>query len=72
MEDALLAYGLAKMKEYAIVTGGDAAREGMLTMTDARWQRTFEFMVAAKMVKPDLDYRRAYTLELVRDVKVLP
>jgi NitT/TauT family transport system substrate-binding protein len=41
-------------------------------MTDARWQRTFEFMVAAKMVKPDLDYRRAYTLEVVREVKVLP
>ncbi len=72
MEDALLAYGLAKMKEYAIVTGGDAARLGLLTMTDARWQRTFEFMVEAKMAKPDLDYRRAYTLDLVRDVKVLP
>ncbi len=72
MEDALLAYGLAKLKEYAIVTGGDAARAGILTMTDARWKRTFEFMVAAKMVKPDLDYRRAYTLEVVRDVRVLP
>jgi NitT/TauT family transport system substrate-binding protein len=72
MEDALLAYGLAKMKEYAIVTGGDAARLGLLTMTDARWQRTFEFMVEAKMAKPGLDYRRAYTLDLVRDVKVLP
>jgi len=72
MEDALLAYGLAKMKEYAIVTGGDAARLGILTMIDARWRRTFEFMVEARMVKPDLDYRRAYTLEIVRDVKVLP
>jgi len=72
MEDALLAYGLAKMKEYAIVTGGDAAREGILTMTDARWQRTFEFMVQARMVKPDLDYKRAYTLEVIREIKVLP
>jgi NitT/TauT family transport system substrate-binding protein len=72
MEDALLAYGLAKMKEYAIVTGGDAAREGILTMTDARWQHTFEFMVQAGMVKPDLDYKRAYTLDVIREIKVLP
>jgi NitT/TauT family transport system substrate-binding protein len=72
MEDALLAYGLAKMKEYSIVTGGDAGRLGIMTMTDARWQRTFEFMVQAGMVKPDLDYKRAYTLEVVREVKVLP
>jgi len=72
MEDALLAYGLAKMKEYAIVTGGDAARLGILTMTDARWHRTFEFMVQAGMVKPDLDYKRAYTLDVIREVKVLP
>jgi NitT/TauT family transport system substrate-binding protein len=72
MEDALLAYGLAKMKEYAIVTGGDAARLGIMTMTDARWKRTFEFMVEARMAEPDLDYRRAYTLEIVRELQVLP
>jgi NitT/TauT family transport system substrate-binding protein len=41
-------------------------------MTDARWRRTFEFMVEAKMVKPELDYRRAYTLEIVREATVLP
>jgi NitT/TauT family transport system substrate-binding protein len=72
METALIAYGLEKIKAYAIVTGGDAERLGIMTMTDARWRRTFEFMVEAKMVKPGLDYRRAYTLELVKDVRVLP
>jgi len=72
MEAALIAYGLEKMRAYAIVTGGDAGRLGILTMTDARWRRTFEFMVEAKMVKPDLDYRRAYTLDIVREAKVLP
>jgi NitT/TauT family transport system substrate-binding protein len=41
-------------------------------MTDVRWQRTFEFMVQAGMVKPDLDYKRAYTLDVIREVKVLP
>ncbi len=72
MEAALIAYGLEKMRSYAIVTGGDAERLGILTMTDARWRRTFEFMVEAKMVKPELDYRRAYTLEIVREATGLP
>jgi NitT/TauT family transport system substrate-binding protein len=72
MEAALIAYGLEKIKAYAIVTGGDAERLGIMTMTDARWRRTFEFMVEAKMVKPDLDYRRAYTLDIVREARILP
>jgi NitT/TauT family transport system substrate-binding protein len=72
MEDDLIAFGVRKMKEYRIVTGGDAAKLGIMTMTDERWKRTFEFMIQAKMVKPGLDYRRAYTLEIVREVKVLP
>jgi NitT/TauT family transport system substrate-binding protein len=72
MEDDLIAFGVRKMKEYAIVTGGDAAKLGIMTMTDERWRRTFAFMLEAKMVKPGFDIRQAYTLELVREVKVLP
>jgi len=72
MEDDLIAFGLRKMKEYRIVTGGDAAKLGIMTMTDERWKRTFDFMAEAKTVKPGLDYRRAYTLDIVREVKVLP
>src|SRR6185312_11556263 len=34
MSDDLLAYGLRKLKEYEIVTGGDAHRFGLLTMTE--------------------------------------
>lgn len=72
MEDALIAFGIAKMKAYGIVTGGDAARLGILAMTDERWRRTFEFMRDAVLVEPGFDVRRAYTLELVAGVRVLP
>ena len=72
MEDALLTYGLRKMREYALVTGGDAKTQGILTMTDARWQRTHQFMADAKLLKKPVDYRQAYTLDIVKDVKVLP
>ena len=72
MEDALMAFGLRKMQEYALVTGGDAKSQGILTMTDARWKQTFDFMASAGLTKPDLDYRQAYTLDFVKAVKVLP
>ncbi len=72
MEDDLIAFGIRRMKEFGIVTGGDAASQGIMTMTDARWKRTFDFMVTAGLVKPGVDYRKAYTLDLVRDIRVLP
>ena len=50
----------------------DAAKLGLMTMSDERWQRTREFMVSAKLLKAETDHRRAYTLELVKAVKVLP
>jgi NitT/TauT family transport system substrate-binding protein len=72
IEDGLIAYGVARIKEYAMVTGGDAATLGIMTMTDARWAKTAEFMRSVDLVKPDFDVRSAYTLELVRDAVVLP
>jgi NitT/TauT family transport system substrate-binding protein len=72
MEDELIAYGLRKMQQYGLVTGGDAQKQGILTMTDARWKQTFDFMSSAGLVKAGLDYRKAYTLEALKGVKVLP
>jgi NitT/TauT family transport system substrate-binding protein len=72
MEDALLAYGVAKIKAFGLVTGGDAGSVGILGMTDARWAQTYEFMTSAGLAKPGLDYRKAYTLELSNAARVLP
>ena len=72
MNDELMAFGVAKMREYGLVTGGDAKTQGILTMTDARWKQTFDFMVGAGLTKADVDYRKAYTLEFVKEIKVLP
>ena len=72
MTDELMAYGVAKLKEYGLVTGGDAKTQGILTMTDARWKQTFEFMVSAGLTKSDVDYRRAYTLQFAKQIRVLP
>jgi NitT/TauT family transport system substrate-binding protein len=72
MSDDLLAYGHAKMKEYAIVAGEDTKSNGLLTMTDARWRSTIEFLRASGLAKNDVDYRQAWTLDITSNVKVLP
>ena len=65
MTDALLAYSIAKMKEYGIVDSGDAVKRGIGAMTDARWKSFYDTMVRAGVVKAGLDYERAYTLKFV-------
>jgi NitT/TauT family transport system substrate-binding protein len=72
MGDELLAYGHRKMKEYAIVAAGDTTTQGLLTMTDVRWQQTLEFLRGAGLAKAGVDYAPAYTLSIVRNVRVLP
>ena len=65
MTDDLLAYSVAKMKEYGIVDSGDALKAGIGAMTDARMRAFFEKMVKSGVVKADLDFRKAYTLQFV-------
>jgi len=72
MTDEQIAFGMEKMKEYGLVTGGDAQEKGIGVMTDARWKATFDFMAGAGMVPEDLDYKQAYTLEFLPEEPVLP
>ncbi|MFM0312796.1 ABC transporter substrate-binding protein [Paraburkholderia sp. RL17-383-BIF-A] len=72
MSDAQLAYGVAQLKKLKLVTGGDAATQGIGTMTDARWKKTFDYMVDAKLLKPATDYHAAYTLQFIQNAKVMP
>ena len=72
MSDELLAYGHRKMLEFGIVTGSDTATQGLLTMTDKRWQDTVEFLRGAGLAKAGVNYGSAYTLSIVEDVRVLP
>ena len=72
MRDEQIAYGIAKLKEYKLVTGGDAARMGIGAMTDERWKKTYDYMVSAELLKPQVDYRQAYTTQFVKDLRVMP
>ncbi len=65
MTDDLLAYSVAKMKEYGIVDSGDAQNLGVGVMTDARMKSFFDEMVRSGVAKAGLDYRKSYTLQFV-------
>ena len=72
MTEEQLAYAVAKLKEYRLLTGGDAARLGIGIMTDERWKKTCDYMLSQSLLKPEVDCRQAYTLQFVRDLKVMP
>jgi len=65
MTDELLAYSIAKMKEYGIVDSGDATTLGVGAMTDARMKNFYDKMVRAGVVAPSIALGKAYTLQFV-------
>jgi NitT/TauT family transport system substrate-binding protein len=65
MTDDLLAYSVAKMKEYGIVDSGDSVKLGIGAMSDDRIASFFDKMARAGVVKSIIDFRTSYTLRFV-------
>ena len=63
MTQDVLDQARAKLKEYGIVDGGDAALYGLGAMTAERWQAFFEVTSAAGVYPPNLDWRQAFTTQ---------
>jgi len=72
MKDDQIAYAIEKLKETGMITGGDAAKLGIGVMTDERWKNTYDYMVAQKLLKSEVDYRRGFTTQFVKDLRVMP
>lgn len=65
MDDAQIAFSIAKMKEYGIVDSTDTLKLGIGGMTDARHKSFFDRMVKAKLVEANIDLAKSYTLQFV-------
>jgi len=72
MDDEQIAFAIQRMKELKVFDGGDAATLGAGVMTDARWKQTYDFMVSAGLLKPEVDWKKAYTTQFVKNLKVMP
>jgi NitT/TauT family transport system substrate-binding protein len=67
-----LAFGLRMLKQYRIVTGGEAATHGLGTMNAKRWAAMFHYMVTNKMIPADFAYTKAFDLGIVDALHILP
>ena len=63
MTQAVLDQARAKLREYAVVGGGDAALYGLGTMTEARWRAFYEVTSQAGIYPPGLNWRDAFTTQ---------
>jgi NitT/TauT family transport system substrate-binding protein len=71
MTDGELAFGNKIFKELKVIEGGDAATMGIGIMTDQRWKEIRDFMVEAQLLKPETDWKAAYTTEVVKDLHIM-
>lgn len=71
MADDRLAFAVQQMKDLKVLDGGDAATQGIGVMTEARWKATYDYMVAAGLLKPETEWKKAFTLDYVKDLKVM-
>jgi NitT/TauT family transport system substrate-binding protein len=65
LTDEQIAYSVGKIKEYGVVDSGDTLTMGIGAMTDARVKDFFDKMVKVGIVKPDTDYKKAFTSKFV-------
>ena len=65
MSDALIAYGIAKMKEYGIVDSGDALKLGIGAMTQERLAAFFDAMVRSGLYPAEMNHLSAFDLRFV-------
>lgn len=65
MTDALIAFSIAKMKEYGIVNSGDALNLGIGAMREERVKSFFEKMVKAGVVDANIDWRKSFDATFV-------
>ncbi len=73
MTDDRIAVGIRLMNESGMVFGGDAAKLGVGIMTDERMKKSYDMMVAMKLLDPSkVDLKRTYTTQFVKDLKILP
>jgi NitT/TauT family transport system substrate-binding protein len=70
MTDAQIEFAIEQLKALKVLEGGDAATMGIGIMTPARWKATYDYMVAAGLLKPEVDWKAAFTDQYVKSLKL--
>lgn len=63
-------FAVEQLRALKVLDGGDAATMGIGIMTEARWKATYEFMIAAGLLKPEVDWKAGFTDRFVKTLKL--
>src|SRR6267154_533353 len=61
MSDEQIAFGIEQMKLLKVLDGGDAQTMGIGIVTEARWKATYDYMASSGLLKPEVDWKAAFT-----------
>jgi NitT/TauT family transport system substrate-binding protein len=70
MSDEQIAFAIEQLKALKALDGGDAQTMGIGIITEARWKATYDFMVAAGLLKPEVDWKLGFTDRFVKTLKL--
>jgi len=70
MTDAQIEFAIEQLKALKVLDGGNAATMGIGIMTEARWKATYDYMVAAGLLKPEVDWKAGFTDRFVKSLKL--
>ena len=71
MSEEQIAFGIEQLKGLKVLDGGDAKTIGIGIITQARWKATYDYMVGAGLLKPEVDWKLGFTDRFVKDLKLL-
>jgi NitT/TauT family transport system substrate-binding protein len=70
MSDEQIAFAIEQLKALKALDGGDAQTTGIGIITEARWKATYDFMVSAGLLKPEVDWKLGFTDRFVKTLKL--
>jgi NitT/TauT family transport system substrate-binding protein len=70
MTDGQIAFAIEKLKQSKAVDGGDAVTQGIGIITDDRYKKTYDFLVAAELLDPKTDWKKGIDVRFVKDLKI--
>jgi NitT/TauT family transport system substrate-binding protein len=70
MPDDQIEFGIQRLKELKALDDGDAATQGIGIVTEARFKATYDYMVSAGLLKPEVNWKAAITDKFVKGLKI--
>ena len=72
MGDDTIAFAVRRMKELDVFWAGPAKTEGLGSMREERFKQTYDMLVQHQLLDPKVDWRKSFTTQFVKDLRVLP